>query len=87
MTTPATSAPKPWQAKFAEYWKAAVAAGGALLILLNTLVGLNFWSERTLDWINTAIAGLAAAGVWFKSNQKRAEQITGIDIDQDKIEG
>ena len=50
-------------------------------------MGLNFWSERTLDWINTAIAGLAAAGVWFKSNQKRAEQITGIDIDQDKIEG
>jgi hypothetical protein len=86
MTTP-TPPPKPWQAKLAEYWKAIVAAGGALLILLNTLVGLNFWSERTLDWINTAIAGLAAAGVWFKTNQKRAEQITGIDIDEDKTEG
>jgi hypothetical protein len=86
MTIP-TTPPKRWQTKFAEYWKAAVAAGGALLILLNTLVGLNFFSERTLDWINTAIAGLTAAGVWFKSNQRRAEQVTGIDIDQDHTEG
>ena len=86
MTIP-TTPPKRWQTKFAEYWKAAVAAGGALLILLNTLVGLTFWSERTLDWINTGIAGLAAAGVWFKANQRRAEQVTGIDIDQDHTEG
>ena len=86
MTIPPTP-PKRWQTNFAEYWKAAVAAGGALLILLNTLVGLNFWSERTLDWINTGIAGLAAAGVWFKANQRRAEQVTGIDIDQDHTEG
>jgi len=86
MTIP-TTPPTRWQTKFAEYWKAAVAAGGALLILLNTLVGLNFWSERTLDWINTGIAGLAAAGVWFKANQRRAEQVTGIDIDQDHTEG
>ena len=87
MTIPATPPPKPWQAKLAEYWKAAVAAGGALLILLNTLVGLNHFSERTLDWINTGIAGLTAAGVWFKANQRRAEQVTGIDIDQDHTEG
>ena len=84
MTIPATPPPKPWQAKLAEYWKAA---GGALLILLNTLVGLNLFSERTLDWINTGIAGLTAAGVWFKANQRRAEQVTGIDIDQDHTEG
>ena len=87
MTIPTTPPPEPWQTKFAEYWKAAIAGGGALLILLNTLVGLNFFSERTLDWINTAIAGLTAAGVWFKSNQRRAEQVTGIDIDQDHTEG
>ena len=67
MTVPTSPAPEPWQTKLAEYWKAAVAAGGALLILLNTLVGLNFWSERALDWINTAVAGLTAAGVWFLS--------------------
>ena len=87
MTVPTSPAPEPWQTKLAEYWKAAVAAGGALLILLNTLVGLNFWSERALDWINTAVAGLTAAGVWFKANQKRAEQVTGIDIDEDHTEG
>ena len=86
MTIP-TTPPTRWQTTFAEYWKAAVAAGGALLILLNTLVGLNFFSERTLDWINTAIAGLTAAGVWFKCNQRRAEQLTGLDIDQDNAEG
>jgi hypothetical protein len=84
MTTPT---PKPWQAKLAEYWKAAIAAAGALLILLNVLVGLNFWSERTLDWINAAIAGLTAAAVWFKANHQRAEQLTGIDIDHDNTEG
>jgi hypothetical protein len=76
-----------WQVVFAKYWKAAIAAVGALLILANTLVGLNFWSEPTLDWISTGIAGLTAAAVFLKGNQKRAEQITGIDIDQDNVEG
>jgi hypothetical protein len=79
--------PKPWATKFAEYWKAAIAVAGAGLIILNNLVGLNFWPERVLDWINAGIAALTAAGVWFKTNQRRAEQITGIDIDQDKTEG
>jgi hypothetical protein len=81
------AAPTRWQAALAKYWKGTIAVGGFLLILLNTLVGLQFWSERALDWINTAIAGLVALGVWFKRNQRQAEQLTGIDIDQDNAEG
>jgi hypothetical protein len=75
--------PERWQVAFAKYWKGTIAVGGFLLILLNTLVGLQFWDERALDWINTTIAGIVALGVWIKRNQKRAEEITGIDIDQD----
>jgi hypothetical protein len=81
------AAPKGWQVALAKYWKGTIAVGGFLLILLNTLVGLQLWSERTLDWISTAIAGLVALGVWFKRNQERAEEITGIDIDQDNQPG
>lgn len=81
------TAPKAWQVKLAGAWKGLVALGGALLILLNTLVGLNFWSERALDWISTGIAGLTALAVFLKSNQKKAEQLTGIDIDEDHMEG
>jgi Gpi18-like mannosyltransferase len=80
-------APQKWQVALAKYWKGTIAVGGFLLILLNTLVGLQIWSERTLDWISTAIAGLVALGVWFKRNQERAEEITGIDIDQDDQPG
>lgn len=81
------TAPKKWQTNIAQYWKALIAAGGALLILLNVLVGLNFWSERVLDWINAAIAGLVALGVALKANQGAVEKLTGIDIDQDHQEG
>jgi hypothetical protein len=82
-----TGTPKKWQLRLAESWKGLVALAGAALVFLNTLVGLNFWGERASDWINTGIAGVAAAGVWLARNQKRAEQISGVDIDQDNAEG
>lgn len=79
--------PKKWQALLAKYWGAIVAIGGFLLITLNVLVGLNFWSERAIDWINTSIAALVALGVWLKAHQGKLEKLTGIDVDQDGVEG
>jgi hypothetical protein len=76
-----------WRAKLPDYWKGLVALFGALLIFLNTLVGLNFWSERTLDWISTAIAFVTALAVFLKANVNAVEKLTGVDIDQDKDVG
>jgi hypothetical protein len=76
-----------WKAKLPDYWKGLVALFGAVLIFLNTLVGLNFWSERTLDWISTAIAFVTALAVFLKANVNAAEKVTGVDIDQDKDVG
>lgn len=79
--------PKKWQVAMAGYWKAIIAVGGFALILLNTVVGLQVWSETTQQWISTAIAGLVALGVFVKANQGKVEKLTGIDIDQDNVEG
>lgn len=79
--------PAKWQSLIAGYWKGLIALGGFAFILLNTLVGLNFWNEATVEWVNTAIAGLVALGVFVKANQAKVEKLTGIDIDEDKQEG
>jgi len=79
--------PKPWAAKFPQYWKALAALFGAVLILLNSLIGLQFWSPTAQQWISTAIAFLTALAVFLKTNVNAAEKLTGVDIDQDKDVG
>jgi low affinity Fe/Cu permease len=76
-----------WKAKLPEYWKGLVALFGAVLIFLNSLVGLNFWSETAQQWISTAIAFVTALAVFLKRNINAAEKLTGVDIDQDKDVG
>jgi hypothetical protein len=86
MSATGRHAPEPagWKAKLPEYWKGLVALFGALLILFNSLVGLNFWGETAENWINTIIAFTTAAGVFLKTNVNAAEKLTGIDIDADE---
>jgi hypothetical protein len=72
-----------WKADLPRYWKSLTALFGAVLILLNSLVGLQFWSATAQQWISTAIAFVTALAVFLKSNVNAAEKLTGIDIDQD----
>ena len=76
-----------WKAKLPEYWKGLVAVFGALLILLNSLVGMHFWSPGVAEWISTAIAGLTALAVFLKKNVNALEKLTGVDIDADSDVG
>jgi hypothetical protein len=73
-----------WKAKLPEYWKGLAALFGAMLIFLNSLVGLDFWSATAQSWISTAIAFLTALAVFLKKNVNAAELVTGVDIDRDK---
>jgi hypothetical protein len=76
-----------WKTKLPQYWKGLTAAFGAVLIFLNSLVGLNFWGETAQNWISSAIAFLTAAAVFLKTNVNAAEKLTGVDIDADRDVG
>jgi hypothetical protein len=72
-----------WKSKLPQYWDKLAALFGAVLLLLNALIGLDFWSETWQRWISVAIGAVTAAAVWLKRNVNVAERITGVDIDQD----
>jgi hypothetical protein len=76
-----------WKTRLPQYWKGLAALFGALLIFLNSLVGLNFWSETADRWINTAIAFVVALAVFLKKNVNAVEKLTGVDIDADSDVG
>src|SRR5262245_20920369 len=79
--------PSKLQFQVAKYWKFIIAFVGALVILLNTIVGIAIWGSTAQQWINAAIAALVAVGVFLAKNQKLVEDVTGVDIDADHQEG
>ena len=59
----------------AKYWKAAIAFLGALLIFLNSIVGIDVWNADTIKWINIVVGFVSAALVFLKRNQQTADSI------------
>jgi hypothetical protein len=76
-----------WKAKLPQYWKSLAALVGAVLQLLNVLVGLQVWGATATEWIGVAISFITAGAVWLKRNVNVVERVTGVDIDQDEDVG
>lgn len=79
--------PSKWQVVIATSWKAVTAIAGGALIILNTLLGQDFWPENVAHIITVAIAFITPIAVWLTSNTATAEDVTGVDLDQDGVIG
>ena len=60
-----------------RYWKAFIAIGGGLLVVLNNLVGQDVFDADVQKWLNVVIAALTALLVYAKANTPTPTQPTG----------
>jgi hypothetical protein len=79
--------PSKWQLVIATSWKAVTAIAGGALIILNTLLGQDFWPENVAHIITVSIAFITPIAVWLTSNTATAEDVTGVDLDKDGVIG
>jgi hypothetical protein len=64
---PSGAAPRALFPRAWKYYDGFVATSGLLLILANTLMGLNVFSDTASRWINVGVALLVAVMIWARN--------------------
>jgi hypothetical protein len=59
-----------WLDRLQNYWKFAIAAGGAILVALNDLTPVFNFIPASQPTVSTVIAVVTAALTWLKANEQ-----------------
>jgi|SRR6516164_3680069 hypothetical protein len=80
---PSGTPPRPLLPAAWKYYDGVVATVGLLLILANTLMGLNILGDTAARWVNVGVAVVVAALVWMRN---RASELGVIKTSADHLQ-